>query len=113
MRHLPIVPAFAVFVLLGGCGPLQVTKIETEVGHVMDVSFMGAHEERRCSKGCRYIPRPDIWWLHVCSDAHPKDCRDIEITHAPWDWQSQGSPVTLEWKQWNNDWWSATISKPR
>jgi hypothetical protein len=96
--------AIAVSLLLASCdsqfrgkpvgSPYAIPNILT------DISFMGAHQEERCSKGCRYIRRPDTWYLQFCQLGNAGNCFVEDIAHAPWKWQIIGVRVDVMWQKY-------------
>lgn len=81
--------------MLFGCSCPPVRKDDVP-GVIRNVSFMGAHREEHCSKGCSYSYVPDTWFLNVCDKNN--DCRINKITNAPWDWQKEGQAVIVHWR---------------
>lgn len=71
-------------------------KNEAVPGTITEVSFKEHHGKN-----------PDRWWLRVCDV--DKNCRTMTITHAPWQWQVQGAPITVHWRGHfgceGNSWW--------
>lgn len=80
--------------LLAGCTQEPSPPFEIK-NRIKEISFFGAHEERRCSKGCRYKPRPDTWYILFCNVKNAADCYWEDINHAPWKWQKEGTEVTM------------------
>jgi hypothetical protein len=70
---------------------------------IKEISFQGAHQDERCSKGCRYTSVPDTWYILFCQVKKPDDCFSRKITHAPWKWQVEGTRVTVTWQP-RGDW---------
>lgn len=91
---------------LAGCGkdgpPYEVNDV------VADVQFVGAHQDRHCSKGCRYVSVPDKWFLSVCKVDMPMDCGSVTLFHPPWEWQQRGQKVTVAWQRWSG--WNTTFA---
>lgn len=89
--------------LLAGCGPYQSSgPVENVENVITDISFMGAHEDQSCSKGCRYTYVPDLWYLRFCDARRETDCITKTIRHAPWDWQTKGARITVMWEPQKN-----------
>jgi hypothetical protein len=65
---------------------------------IKDISFKGAHEDRRCSKSCRYVYVPDTWYILFCNVNRESDCFHRAIEHEPWSWQKVGTEVLIEWQ---------------
>lgn len=84
---------------LCGCTQRDGKPFET-VGNVGDVQFFGAHEDRRCSKGCRYITVPDRWYVQACSAG--EGCDFIQLDHPPWAWEQPGSLIKIKWQRYTN-----------
>lgn len=85
-------------------------KAESEPGKIKNISFRGAHEYDDCGakRGCRSVYVPDTWYVNVCDDAANGSCRVLSMTHAPWNWQTEGRPITLNWEtycSWGNQYW--------
>lgn len=111
--HMRVLAVIAVSLLLAGCGCEQAQTDDT-VGSITEFSFRAAHYDEDCGakRGCRDVFTPDTWWLRVCTDGSSKDCRDMRITHAPWDWQIKGAPVLIHWQTYcSGGWYVASIDK--
>lgn len=89
--------------LLAACTPsTPVGDPDLVTSEIKEISFMGAHREEHCLKGCSYTYVPDKWFILFSS----KDgWIRREITHAPWSWQVVGAKVQVVWQKYNDDRW--------
>lgn len=90
--------------LLGGCSASPVGEPFVIENELKEISFMGAHQEERCSKGCRYTSVSDTWYLRFCNILDSKDCITRSITHAPWKWQREGQRAKFTYQKWDDGW---------
>ncbi len=78
-----------------GVNWLGVGQQETS-GKISEISFYGAHTERRCAKTCHTEYVPDKWYLSITT----RQGSDwMTINHAPWGWQQSGSSVSVTYER--------------
>jgi hypothetical protein len=84
------------------CGGDKPGAINEHPGLITNVSFVAAHEEKHCSKGCHYEQIPDLWYMRVCDNEYVQHqneedrwCKVFKVDHGPWDWQFSGARVMI------------------
>ena len=94
-------------IALGGCNCQQTWNRED--GTITAIVYVKAHEERRCSKGCRYYTVPDAWHMTWVShdDGHT---HQLVLGHMPRPWEGQrvaariqltwSNGCTADWRGW-------------